>query len=43
MRNLYDYVGNTINKISQKLFNKNYEDLTFEQTREVHKILLKEL
>ena len=43
MRNLYDHVGNTMNKISQKLFNKNYEDLTFAQTREVHKLLLKEL
>ena len=43
MRNLYDHVGTTMNKISQKLFNKNYEDLTFAQTREVHKLLLKEL
>jgi hypothetical protein len=43
MRNLYDYVGDTMNKISQELFNKNYENLTFTQTREVHKILLKKL
>ena len=43
MRNLYDHVGNTINKISMKLFNKKYEDLTFEQTREVHKLILKEI
>ena len=43
MRNLYDYVGDTMNKISQELFNKNYEDLTFTQTREVHKLLLKQL
>jgi len=43
MRNLYDHVGNTMNKISKRLFNKKYEDLTFTQTRKVHKILLKEL
>ena len=43
MRNLYDYVGDTMNKISQELFNKKYEDLTFEQTRKVHKLLLKKL
>ena len=43
MRNLYNHVGITMNRISKKLFNKKYEDLTFEQTREVHKLLLKEL
>ena len=43
MRNLYDYVGDTMNKISKRLFNKNYKDLTFTQTRKVHKVMLKEL
>jgi len=43
MRNLYDYVDDTMNKIAQQLFNKNYEDLTFIQTREVHKLLLMKL
>ena len=43
MRNLYDHIGNTMNKISKRLFNKKYEDLTFTQTREVHKVMLKEL
>ena len=43
MRNLIDHVGNTMNRISMRLFNKKYEDLTFEQTREVHKLMLKEL
>ena len=43
MRNLYNYVDDTINKIAQQLFNKKYEDLTFAQTRKVHKLLLMKL
>ena len=38
MKELYDNVEITMNKIAQLEFNKNYEDLTHVQTRIVHKI-----
>ena len=43
MKELYNTVEITMNNISQEKFNKKYEDLTFEQTREVHKLMLKEI
>ena len=38
MKELYNTVEITMNNISQEKFNKNYEDLTFEETRIVHNI-----
>ena len=38
MKELYDNVEITMNSISLDKFNKNYEDLTFEETRIVHSI-----
>jgi hypothetical protein len=38
MKELYNNVEITMNSISKEKFNKNYEDLTFEETRIVHNI-----
>ncbi len=38
MKELYDNVEITMNSISLDKFNKNYEDLSFDETRIVHKI-----
>ena len=38
MKELYNNVEITMNSISQEKFNKNYEDLTFEETRIIHNI-----
>ena len=38
MKELYNNVEITMNNISKEKFNKNYEDLTFEETRIVHSI-----
>ena len=38
MKELYNNVEITMNSISLDKFNKNYEDLTFSQTRIVHSI-----
>ena len=38
MKELYNNVEIKMNNISKEKFNKNYEDLTFEETRIVHSI-----
>ena len=38
MKELYNNVEITMNNISQEKFNKNYEYLTFEETRIIHSI-----
>ena len=38
MKELYNSIEITMNSISINKFNKNYEDLTFDETRIVHKI-----
>ena len=40
MKELYDYIENTLEEISIKKFNTKYEDLNNEQVLIVHKILL---
>ena len=38
MKELYNNVEITMNNISKEKFNKNYEDLTIEETRIIHSI-----
>ena len=43
MKELYDNVEITMNSISLDKFNKNYEDLSFEQTRIIHNIYFSQI